>query len=243
MNKEELIIKYFESELNQEEMKEFRYLVDHDAEFKKDVGFRENLKTAITGVERKKLKNYLRGLDDEDFGQPRTRTMSYYLYGVAAAVILLVAVAYLFNLNKDQTSTYLREDILALYEPYPNVITPNLRDNPGEIDQQKAAFIAYERGDYQMADSLFTRLLPTGDHIRFYKGIAKFELSEYDSAAVLFEQYIKSDNPQFFDQSLWYLSLSNLLRGELDAAKENLSLLKRRGKYKNTESERLLPKL
>lgn len=242
MNKEELIIKYFESELSQKEGEEFQHLMEQDDEFRKEIMFRRKLKTVIAQAERKKMKTFLSSLDDANINETK-RLPPHYVYAIAAAVVLLIAVAYLFYFDKDQTSNYSNVDILAFYEPYPNIITPNSRDESGEMDQQRIAFIAYETGNYQMADSLFTKLIKTDVHFNFYKGIAKFELEQYDSASVLFEQYLRSNNPQLFDQSLWYLSLTYLMRGEDAAGKENLLELKRRGKYKAQEVERLLLKL
>lgn len=245
---EELILRYFEDSLTASDMASFQALMESDPAFKDAVEFQKKIKLAVRNQERKGLKEFL-GQIEKDIpatqpaGQrPKSKSIQLWSYLVAATVVLAIAATYILKnavLNSEEPYA---QDFYAYYEPYPNVVEPITRGeevNPEELE--KAAFIAYENGSFEQADSLFSQLIyQRKEYIFFYRGIAKIELEQHDSAKMLFEKYIYSEGMQFRDQAKWYLALNYLIKGDSVRGKEELVKLRKSSGYKMEEVERIL---
>jgi hypothetical protein len=245
MNKTELLDKLIRGLLTEEEKIQLEQLIQTDQEFKNLVDFETSTQEALKREKRKELKSYLRQVDSElkvDHTQ-REIILRPYLIRYAALLLSVVAVtALIFWMLKQDKPPETETPFLAYYEPYPNVVSPITRgeENRPE-DIEKAAFLAYERQDYKIADSLFNQIIPNQeDYVSFYKGIVKFELQQYDSATGYFDSYIYSDGTQLRDQAKWYMALTYLVKGDTIKGKEELIRLRKSSGYKMDEVEQIL---
>ena len=244
MDKVELIDRYFEGSLSKEEILVVEELLRSDEEFKKEFEFHQSTKEAITQNKRLELKAVLMDLEQQIQVEEKNKIIPIWKFWIkiAASIVIIGALAYTFFqvLNTDDTKP--SDTFLSYYDPYPNVVSPITRGeeiNPADLE--KSAFIAYESKNFQLADSLFTQVLPYHrEYISFYKGISKFELGQYDSAAKYFDNYLYSDGTQLRDQAKWYMALSYLVKGDTLKGKEELIRLRKSSGYKLDEVERIL---
>src|SRR5690554_3925142 len=149
MNKESLIISYFENNLTAEEELFFDQLMKSDASFAEAVRFQEQTKIALTLEARDKLKSKLQSYEAKHKQRPRNRKWLY----VAASIIVLIGISmFVFNRQPAHTELY-----ATYFKPYPNTVAPIVRGNESDLDNQEA-FVAYENGNYGEAFTLFEAL-------------------------------------------------------------------------------------
>jgi len=248
MDKNDLLDKLIRGILSEEEKAQVEHLMATDPEFRDLVDFETATKEAMQREKAKELKAYLAEVDLQFESKPASRqvTMRPNLMRYAAifvAIGALTAVVF-WMLNESQPSSS-TGTFLSYYEPYPNVVSPITRgEEVSPEDIEKAAFLAYERKDYPLADSLFDQIIAyRGEYVYFYKGIVKFELEQYDSASSYFDNYLYSDGIQLRDQAKWYMALSHLVNGDTVKGKEELIRLRKSSGYKMDEVEQILLKL
>ncbi|MFD2037367.1 hypothetical protein ACFSKL_21395 [Belliella marina] len=239
----ELIDKYFEGSLSESEKSTFDNLMESDPDFRETVTFQMKTKLAFQNKERKSLKGFLEQIEgDIRQSDNHPKTIRFWPYMAAAIMVLFLTITYFVKKASNPDDVAYSQDFYAYYEAYPNVVKPITRGesiDPEELE--KAAFIAYESRDFRQADSLFSLLMSQqNEYILFYKGITKIELEQYDSANLLFENYLYSEGMQFRDQAKWYLALSHLVKGDSIKGKEELVKLRKSSGYKMEEVERLL---
>lgn len=248
MDKEDLLDKLIRGLLTDEEKDQVEQLKAIDPEFRELVDFEMATKEAMKREKAKELKAYLTEVDLQLESKPTSRqiAMRPNLMRYAAIFVAIGALtAVVFWTLNESRQTRATGSFLSYYEPYPNVVSPITRGeeiNPEDIE--KAAFLAYERKDYPLADSLFDQILAyRGEYVYFYKGIVKFELEQYDSASNYFDNYLYSDGTQLRDQAKWYMALSHLVNGDTVKGKEELIRLRKSSGYKMDEVEQILLKL
>ncbi|MCH7409475.1 hypothetical protein MM239_08720 [Belliella sp. DSM 111904] len=250
-NHSELIDKYFEGQLTEEERIIFDEMMASNQHFRESVEFQIKTKKAFQNHERKSLKSLL-GQIEEDILESekgvkikKIKSRNLWPFLIAAVLISVIAITFFIKRNIVSSDNEYPQDFYAYYEAYPNVVKPITRGeaiNPDELE--KAAFLAYESQDFKLADSLFSILLDQQkEYLLFYKGITKIELEQYDSATTYFENYIYSDGMQFRDQAKWYMALSYLVKGDSIKGKEELIKLRKSSGYKMEEVEQLLLRL
>lgn len=135
------------------------------------------------------------------------------LVGVAAAVAILLMVAVLYLMPGDNDDRYFAE----VFEPYPNVVAPIVRDNTG-LSRVEQAFYAYESTDYERAAALLAALPPSPEY-DFYEGVALLAIGETVAAQELFDTVLASDDNQLKQPAQWYNALAALQLGEVDVAR------------------------
>lgn len=244
-NREIILDRYFKGLLSKEEQLNLEELIRTDPDFKEEFEFRKLTQKAVILEKREELKGFLKELDNEIVPDGRTRQLvarPSLLKVAAGLAAILVVAALIFQLGNSNEETVNSDSFLSYYSPYPNVVSPITRgDEINPEDIEKSAFIAYESKNYGLADSLFSQVLPfQQDYVSFYKGISKFELGQYDSAAKYFDNYLYSEGTQLRDQAKWYMALSYLVKGDTIKGKEELIRLRKSSGYKMDEVERIL---
>lgn len=248
MESNELLDRFFKGSLTADEKLMLKDLLRSDAEFREEFELQQSIREAVIRSKHTELKAFLGEVEGElASGQKVQKIHPYsYLWKVAAGLALLVAATLLIlNLTENRDSAPAMDSFLAYYTAYPNVVSPITRGeelNPEDLE--KAAFIAYENKNYSLSDSLFTKILSyQTDYIQFYKGIAKFELGQYDSAIHYFDNYLYSDGTQLRDQAKWYMALAYLVKGDTLKGKEEMIRLRKSSGYKMDEVESILLRL
>ncbi|WP_226388721.1 hypothetical protein [Penaeicola halotolerans] len=239
LNKDELIEKYLEGTLNTEENMLFHQLMKEDSDFKEEVTFQLKTRQAFKNIERASLKEMLSQLDESthSIAKPKKEPIYQITYYVAAGLIALLGLSFVFKWFTDNQP----KDVLAYYEPYPNVITPTTRNaTEDSLNLAREALIAYENESYEKADSLFNQVKYLQlSYTAFYKGIIKIELQSYDSASFYFAEYLESGDSVLYQQSLWYKFISEYAAKDTSNAKATLELLSKYP-YKQEEVRVLL---
>ncbi len=206
---EDLIIKYFEGTLSQQEKDVFNEKLEKDDAFRADFEFQQSVQSAIRNKERTALKETISG-----FEKPKTKN-TWWRYAAAAvlAMVLGGGIYAFINSTKAPDELY-----LTYYQTYPNVVAPNVR---GENEQnlKNKAFKAYDSGDYAEALLLFNQINGV-EYADFYKGISMLELGQTTQTIAHFKNLKFSESPYPFETyRKWYLALAYLQKNQIKEAK------------------------
>lgn len=201
MDREDLINGYFEGKLDKAQQQHFGQLLRQDQEFAEEFAFREKVQQAIHLQERDNLKNKLRSFELK--GHKPAKNIGIRRWISAVAAILIVGVATIWWYHQSSTEQLYRN----YFETFPNIVQPLVRSEI--IDSKRsAAFLSYDRGDYQKSAVLFAQ---AGDATGlFYGALSEMELGEHQKAAKIFES-IKPSSTELGQYVMWYKSL-NLLK-------------------------------
>ncbi len=216
-----LMERYFDSELNVEEMATFSARLQNDELFRSLV---EREKIIIGAIRNQGLLDnlhYLKSVEEKIQGNHAhhsvARIRTWYYYAAAAVVALLISVKVL--LPGQATS----DELFAEYfTPYPNVFEPTMRGT--DITTKRTeAFQAYEAKNYKQAAVLFNELLAAKkeSEILFLLGNTNLMLGQVTDARDNFVTLI-NDFDDMDLQSKWYLSLCYLKDGDRDNARKIL---------------------
>lgn len=213
--------KYFDSELNVEEMAAFTARLQHDEIFRSLV---EREKIIIGTIRNQGLLDnlhYLKSVEEKIQGNHAhpsfARVRTWYYYAAAAVVALLIAVKVLLP---GQASS---DELFAEYfTPYPNVFEPTMR-GMDMTTKRTEAFQAYEHKNYSRAAVLFNELLAVKkeSEILFLLGNTNLMLGQVDEARENFVTLI-NDFDDMDLQAKWYLSLCYLKSDDRENARKML---------------------
>lgn len=147
--------------------------------------------------------------------QPRTSRR--FLYGIAAAILLLLAAGWFIL----QPQGYESPSALAMatYEPYENITTGTVRGN--EANPATKAFAAYDEGRFSEAATAFAELPATAVN-KFYLAQSLLGSEQFAAAAAQLTDLTKAEFG-LQQESAYYLALAQLGEGKVDQAKQLLS--------------------
>jgi tetratricopeptide (TPR) repeat protein len=236
-DKETFIDQFFNRELNQEELVEFKNRLNSDADFRAEVQFRKNLQKAVAQKEEteqiektatiKKLKSLQNELGTNknvvDKPQAKVRNLGRWLTAVAAVGALLL-IAYLGFRDTSSIGQNLTADFYNNnYTPYEADIT--LKSIPSnsliaELDN------AYKNKDYtasiDLADSVLKEL-PNDAEILLIKGICLMEKGKPNKGIAVFKSI---SNELYQDEANWYIAMAYLKQNKIEEAKPYLQKIK-----------------
>jgi TolA-binding protein len=221
-----LIERYFDSELSEEEIKNFSLRVEVDDAFKSLVQREKIIIGAIRNQGLLDNLQYLKSVEEKIQGNQTSLGASpnrtWYYYAAAAVVTLLIAVTFL--LPKEASN----EELFATYfTTYPNLFEPTMR-GPDMATKRTEAFQAYERKDYQTAAALLSALLEEkrDPEVLLILGNTNLMLGDTRKAQENFLTLI-NEFDDFDIPAKWYLSLSYLKSGDTENARKLLRELGR----------------
>jgi TolA-binding protein len=226
-----LVERYFDAELNEDELKNFNARVTQDDTFKALVHREKIIIGAIRSQGLMDNLQYLKTIEEKlEHEHPTlhsSKIRPWHYYAAAACVLLALAVTFL--LPSQQTSS--DELFAAYFTPYSNIFEPTVRSAEPKGSNQGAAkrseaFQAYERGDYDRAAILFAQLLKEKNEssVLFLLGNSNLMIGKAREAQENFVTLIRD----FDDLDLpakWYLSLSYLKSGDTENARKILKEL------------------
>ncbi len=239
MTSQDLISKYIQKILTQEEQIEFDIRFENDEDFKKELLFHKNLKRVGQQKDEDNFKSFLSHLETSGSNIDEKKNYFKKWFYLAASIIVITGLTYFYNKNKGHTP----EELFATYfEPYQNAMQPLVRGE--ELNSNtKIAFNAYENGNFKEALDLFDNVLKEqpNDTITFYKAITLLELNDTKNAISLLEKKWQVSN-SFREKKFWYLALSYIKINDPKGAEKNLLLLRDipESNYKKEESKALL---
>ncbi|MCK8522615.1 hypothetical protein M0D21_13605 [Aquimarina sp. D1M17] len=242
MEKETLIIKYFEGSLTQEELKLFEQYRKEDTSFEQEVLFQEDAQKVLKAEEKANIKSLFNQYEEEITNNSSSKAKNKSKFWlVAASLAILIGSAVWFSL---QTSAVSSEELYANYfQPYKNVVHPLTR-SVQEKDQKTIAFEAYENGDYDTAAHLFNQLFSSSKepYYLFYAANSLMQLNKMDDAIPLLEKHLTTQDT-LNEKSVWYLALAYLRKNNIKEAKTYLNLIITEKKYNHKKAKELLDSL
>ena len=226
MDKEQLLERYFENQLSQEEAILFQNYLKTDAFFAEEFAFQKSVKHAITLNERAELKQQL-----QSFETPKNNKKWVSKWSVAASIAVVLGAGYWF-MNQSPNNIELYEDY---YQSYPNVVAPTVRGENSE-DIKSEAFYEYDNGNYEKSLVLFSKIYETDkdDYALFYKALSQMELQKTTEAIATFKQFDLGKNNAFTPFVKWYLALAYLKENQKEQA---MPLLKSLSETQNPQQE------
>lgn len=208
MDKEALILGYFENTLTPKQQSALHELLAADEGFKDEFAFQLELREAIKESERSDLKTRFNKLDS----QHQHKSLNRRWYAIAAAIIVSLGLGwalFFFKANPDPQQLYATH-----FEPYPNVISPTVRDNsePTADMEVVKAFRLYDNKQYTEAAAAFAKLYQsTGeDYARFYHSVSLMAEGHTKEATSILEKHIWEEPENYLTISYWYLGLGYL---------------------------------
>jgi tetratricopeptide (TPR) repeat protein len=235
MDKEQLLERYFENKLSQEEALLFQNYLETDASFAEEFAFQKNVKKAITLNERADLKQKL-----QSFETPKSAKKWLSKWSVAASIAVVLGAGYWF-MNQSSNNIELYEDY---YQSYPNVVAPTVRGENSE-DIKSEAFYEYDNGNYEKSLVLFSKIYETDkdDYALFYKALSQMELQKTTEAIATFKQFDLGKNNAFTPFVKWYLALAYLKEKQQNKAIPLLKSLTENENPQEDQAQKLLEDL
>lgn len=217
----ELIERYCDNELTQEELDQFRSQLKEDHELQK---LFDQEKLLISTVRFQAAQKDLKFLEEVEQSLRENKTIDFrkhwYYYAAAACVALLAIVLVWNRWEKENPDTL----FASHFEPYPNVFEPSLR-TAGNADLRSQAFAAYEQGNYEHAADAFRELLQNNNDnagMILLLGNSNLMLGKTKEATENFRSLLLRHN-ELQVEAKWYLSLSYLKSAEISEAQRLLT--------------------
>ena len=236
MKHEELIEKYIQNKLSSQENLLLEELLKKDTQFKEEFTLHTNLKGVIEHDDDANFRTLISNLEQK--AKQQSSKPSYTKWFVAASIALLLGLSYFFLPDQKTAST--NELFASYFEPYRNVIAPIVRSNDLQ-DEKALAFMAYEKGEYETAITLFSKLYNTTKepYYLFYKANALLKLERAQEAVPLLLEHLKTKDT-LTEKTNWYLALAYLKIQDKQKAKEVLKKVIANKTYKNKEAQKLM---
>lgn len=239
MDKNILIEKHLQNNLSSKERLVFDELLKEDSTFKKEVTFQLDLKKVATHVDADNFKNLIATLENKNSSKT-TSKRPFIKWMAAASVILLVGLSYMLMPQQKMSNDTI---FTSYFTPYQNVVAPIVRGENNQ-DGKTAAFLAYEKEDYELAVTLFTELYTDTKEpfYLFYKANALLKLERVEEAVPLLIDHLKTKGV-LTQKTNWYLALAYLKLNETEKAKELLEKIITNNSYHNKKANELLEKM
>ena len=138
------------------------------------------------------------------------------IFGVAAVVILLVAVWVIFESQQKPPTP--QELFTEHFEPYE---VPNRFRGTVPAGKMEVAFEPYQEGDFAAALKEFEVLdkdYPNDEEVMFFAGVCELALGNTVESREYMEKVLALPDNQSELQGKWYMALSWLLEGEIEEA-------------------------
>lgn len=253
MDNTEHIDAWLDGSMTDQERQAFAQRLEQEAELRAEVAFQQNVRAAVILEERAAIRRILAET-------PRhSRATRAWWYASAAAVIALVAVVGVYRMQI-ATSENLYN---AYYRTFPNLVAPTVR-SAETPEPATVAFLAYDNGDFVLAEALFAGLGDDHPAYRFYHAMSLMEVGRFSDAVAI----LRALGPEFGGSSKgadsgadstadvgahvradltiarhWYLGLCYLQLGERALAAATLEAIANEDHILGEQARELLNKL
>ena len=252
MNTEEkynLIEKYLDQKMTENERIEFEQIMKNDSELKAEVALHQEVGETLKGDKIHQLRDVLKETD-RNWGAEKkeqkgvARTINFRRIIAIAATVLLLVMTYQFFFSGGGSMS--NEQLFAdNFQPYQMLLSQR-GISEGEKDLVlENAVLAYSKGNYQSAASSFQQLSqndPNDISFQFYLAVAQLGAKENDASISLFQNIISTEGHPFKEQSQWYLALAFLQNNNMESAKKSLDEIQS-GQFKYKEAQQILKQL
>jgi hypothetical protein len=239
----ELIERYFDNEMSEQEKADFISNVKNDVELRHLFDREQLLINTVRFTAARNNINFLRDLDRTLPAISLERPAKKWLhYAAAASVTLLIAVGiFIYNSKAvDPTALYAQ-----YFTPYPNTVAPTLR---GQENLNPLAFREYDQQNFSKAANEFKELLSQETdpqkiaNILMLLGNSSLALNNVAEAKINFEK-CRQRSPELALQATWYLALCNLKEGKISETRVLLEEVAATNNEYQSSAKELLEKL
>ncbi len=240
-NDNHIIQRFFEFELNAEELALFEKRMEGDAAFFKKVQRYRSVEDQVDfqfSPSEMKEKEKLIGqwnvmqredvMDEDEIEEkivPKTARFRWLkVAGMAAAFLLLVG-ALLWLFRTPDTPENLAMQYWKATEKEQFAYERSGTDNPSVDTILMAADQAFHKGQYEASLGLLNGIsenIDSSETILLLKGQCYFELGNMDAAIQNFQAVLDAENVGGQDLALWFQALAFLRKGEVEKAKQKL---------------------
>ena len=240
-----LIEKYLAKELEGDALKEFETQLQTDVEFKEEVLLHQQVENTLKGEKIHDVRTVLKEID-KDWEAPSQKEDTAKIVNfnfrkfltVAAAVVLLV-IGYQWFSNSNLSA---QEIYASNFETYPMLLDQRSNEDEYNSSILRQAISSYSKKENTDAILAFEKLLQEDSEniiYTFYLANAHLANNETDLAITYFQKIIFENDPNFVEQSRWYLSLAHLQKSDPENAKIWLKLIQE-GQFKFKEAQKIL---
>ena len=209
----EIIEKYIDGELEENEILNFETLLSTDPNIKRDYKLNLEINNSIIEDDVMALRETMDYIYNDEFKVKRIPSIyaNRRFYYAAASAALLVATGGLVQrlISPDLGNSEVFEKYYTPYE-----ITVTHRSGNTEVDRLLLnAFEKYEDKDYEQALVLFEEVLESRNNdlaVNLYSGISYIEEEKYQKAKTSFNRIISDNDNLFIEQARWYLGMCYL---------------------------------
>lgn len=231
----ELIQRYFDFELNDQELADVEQRLQNDEAFLEDMRLYNEMSSFIeeqlpsasavaTPATDKMEQSANTAKVIQLDAKPRQSSLSKWILRVAAVAMLLLASIVALRLFNTTNSSDLAQQF---WDNSEKTLFTNVRSDQAEtlIQQASVAFVA---GDYASTLKITSEILTTDAttlNALLLRGQTYFELEDYEAAIRDFEDVVSVVNNDYQDVAHWYLALAQLKIDDTTAAKQQLELI------------------
>lgn len=244
----QLIERFFERELTEDELAHFRQRLDTDTDFAEQVGRFGEAHQTVEAIyypdEKKNFKQKWQKILQTPHHQANTKKpVTYYLIRAAAILIFVIGI---IGLSQYAGTSENNPRQLALQNWEKTEATDMSKGlRRGEIKRAviwNNAEKSYKAGKFEEA---LTFLVVLGDEpdALLWSGKCYFELREIPEAISHFEAVVQHEEGGKKDLALWYQALGYLYENNTDAAREKLNLIIENKYFKAGDAAQLLEQL
>lgn len=227
----ERVAKYIDQELSTQEIQEFEEQLKIDKKLSAELDLQLDAIAILRASEKVKLKEEMNTWWSEVASEPSTtqetpsnnKVISIqskkYLYLAAAAILILLSVAYLyFASNTDKISA---DTLVAQYLSEPTPLSSDSRTVTSSTDSLRTiAQKHYNSKEFAESIALFTQITNTPnttflDHL--YLGLSQLYLpnqTDFSPAITHLQEVLKTDN-DFHQKAHWFLALAHYKNGNI----------------------------
>lgn len=232
----QLLEKYFEGKLSDEEREIFESKMKNDPAFAKEVEQEKDLRIALDLMARIRNKEIVRTIAQKS--KPVKRRIR--TYRIAASLAILIS----FGIGYAALDASFSDKALAnrFFEKYDKAVTTK-SSNTVE-NQLDDAIKLYQSSDYSGAYGAFTALpdtLSTHWIVQLYIGNCELELGQEEKATTTFSEIIR-ESEQYQETARWYLAIAFLKLNDENNARRILNQIEE-GQYNYSNAQKLLNKL
>lgn len=237
INDTQLIELYYNKLLNFSEREDVEDRLKNEPEFYSHYRQYVSLTEGIEKLGNKETKAYLNELESR-LEKPNTnKKKALYKRSWMAAASILIILFFKFYINTQHTGLDIYQEY---HKSYPLLFNNTTRgEATNDINKDKAAYLAYEAGNYAKAVRLFDE---TNETELFYKANALLANNEAEKALKSFKQ-IEETSKLFDTQASWYIALCQLNMNQNNEAIIQLEKIIASNSSYNTRAKEILVKL
>ncbi len=237
------IERYLAGEMDEAEKEWFSKELEGNKDLRKEVDLRRRTDAVLQNQNILNLRSKLAAIEKQRAERPheisRTGRRSGIKYAAAIALLLITASSILLLQPKRMTGS---EIIEKYYRPYE---APSTTRSGAfvSLEDYNTALEYYKIGDFRQAAVYFSKVLdsePGNMGSALMNGISNYEIKNYPEAEGSFRKVIADDKSYFVDHAQWYLGLCYIQTGEIQKARDQMSIVDKSNSIYSKKARKIL---